>query len=117
MTDWPILSTVTFLPLVGALLILLIRDEGANARRNIRAIALWTTIFTFVISLFIWIGFDNSVPGFQMVEKFDWLDSRHLLPHGRRRHFHAVRHPDDLPDAALHPGELGSRSRSASRTT
>ena len=75
MTDWPILSTVTFLPLVGAFLILLIRDEGANARRNIRAIALWTTIFTFVISLFIWAGFDNSVPGFQMVEKFDWLDS------------------------------------------
>ena len=31
----------------------------------------------------------------------------HLLPHGRRRHFHAVRHPDHLPDAALHPGELG----------
>jgi len=75
MTDWPILSTVTFLPLVGAFLILLIRDEGASARRNIRAIALWTTIFTFVISLFIWAGFDNSVPGFQMVEKFDWLDS------------------------------------------
>ena len=44
MTDWPILSTVTFLPLVGAFLILLIRDEGASARRNIRAIALWTNL-------------------------------------------------------------------------
>ena len=75
MTDWPILSTVTFLPLVGVLLILFIRDEGASARRNIRAIALWTTIFTFVVSLLVWIDFDNSVPGFQMVEKFDWLDS------------------------------------------
>ena len=75
MTDWPILSTVTFLPLVGALLILLIRDEGPNARRNIRAVALWTTTFTFVISLLVWMGFDESVPGFQMVEKFDWLDS------------------------------------------
>jgi NADH-quinone oxidoreductase subunit M len=75
MTDWPILSAVTFLPLVGVLLILFIRDEGESARRNIRAIALWTTIATFVVSLFVWIGFDNSVPGFQMVEKFDWLDS------------------------------------------
>jgi NADH-quinone oxidoreductase subunit M len=75
MTDWPILSAVTFLPLVGVLLILFIRDEGPSARRNIRAIALWTTIFTFVVSLPVWIGFDNSVPGFQMVEKFDWLDS------------------------------------------
>ena len=75
MTDWPILSTVTFLPLVGAFLILLIREDGASAKRNIRAIALWTTIFTFAISLLIWIGFDNADPGFQMVEKADWMDS------------------------------------------
>ncbi|KQZ13914.1 NADH-quinone oxidoreductase chain 13 [Mesorhizobium sp. Root554] len=75
MTDWPILSTVTFLPLVGILLILFIRDDSENARRNVRMIALWTTIITFVISLFIWAGFDNANPGFQMVEKTDWLDS------------------------------------------
>ncbi|WP_336065270.1 NADH-quinone oxidoreductase subunit M [Nitratireductor rhodophyticola] len=75
MTDWPILSTVTFLPLVGALLILLIREDGAGARRNIRNVALLTTVFTFVLSLFIWIGFDASTPGFQMVEKREWLGS------------------------------------------
>ena len=63
MTDWPILSTVTFLPLVGALLILLIRDDGEAARRNIRNVALLTTVFTFVLSLFIWIGFDNADAG------------------------------------------------------
>ncbi|MGN6146765.1 MAG: NADH-quinone oxidoreductase subunit M [Mesorhizobium sp.] len=75
MTDWPILSTVTFLPLVGVLLILFVRDESENARRNIRMIALWTTIITFVISIFIWTGFDNSQAGFQFVEKHGWLDS------------------------------------------
>jgi NADH-quinone oxidoreductase subunit M len=75
MTDWPILSTVTFLPLVGAFLILLIRDEGEAARRNIRNVALLTTVFTFVLSLFIWAGFDTANPGFQMVEKVAWLDS------------------------------------------
>jgi NADH-quinone oxidoreductase subunit M len=75
MTDWPILSTVTFLPLVGAFLILLIRDEGEAARRNIRNVALLTTVFTFVLSLFIWAGFDTTNPGFQMVEKVAWLDS------------------------------------------
>ena len=75
MTDWPILSTVTFLPLVGVLLILFVRDESENARKNIRMIALWTTIITFVISLFIWAGFDNSQAGFQFVEKHEWLDS------------------------------------------
>ncbi|MBA3446875.1 MAG: NADH-quinone oxidoreductase subunit M, partial [Pseudaminobacter sp.] len=75
MTDWPILSTVTFLPLVGALLILLIRDDNPGARRNIRNVALLTTVFTFLLSLFIWAGFDNADPGFQMVEKEEWLDS------------------------------------------
>ncbi|MGB3537063.1 MAG: NADH-quinone oxidoreductase subunit M [Mesorhizobium sp.] len=75
MTDWPILSTVTFLPLVGVLLVLLIRDDSENARRNVRAITFLTTAVTFIVSLFIWIGFDNSQAGFQMVEKHDWLDS------------------------------------------
>ena len=75
MTGWPILSTVTFLPLVGAFLILLIRDDSEITRKNIRHVALLTTVFTFVLSLFIWIDFDNSVPGFQMLETYEWLDS------------------------------------------
>lgn len=75
MTAWPILSLVTFLPLVGVLLILFIKDDSENARRNIRAIALLTTTFTFIISVFIWTGFDNSQAGFQFVEKAAWLDS------------------------------------------
>ena len=73
MTNWPILSTVTFLPLVGALLILFIRDDNELARRNIRNVALLTTVFTFIISLWIWIDFDPQHAGFQMVERFDWL--------------------------------------------
>ncbi|MCO6177896.1 NADH-quinone oxidoreductase subunit M [Ciceribacter sp. RN22] len=73
MTDWPILSTVTFLPLVGVALLLLTREDTALGRRNIRNVALLTTVFTFVVSLFIWTGFDNSNPGFQMVEKHAWL--------------------------------------------
>lgn len=75
MTEWYLLSTVTFLPLVGVLLVLFIRDDSENARRNIRAIALWTTIATFLVSLLVWWGFDPSQPGFQMVEKMDWLGS------------------------------------------
>ncbi|MGF7004951.1 NADH-quinone oxidoreductase subunit M [Aminobacter sp. BE322] len=75
MSGVPILSLVTFLPLVGALLILLIRDDGEAARRNIRNVALWTTVFTFAVSLLIWVYFDNAEPGFQFVEQAAWLDS------------------------------------------
>ena len=70
-----ILSLVTFLPLVGVLFILPIRGEGESARKNIRYIALWTTVGTFVLSLFIWAGFDVADPDFQFVEKYDWLGS------------------------------------------
>jgi NADH-quinone oxidoreductase subunit M len=73
MTGWPILSTVTFLPLVGALLVLVIRGDDEVARRNIYHVALWTTAVTFVLSLFIWIDFDPADPGFQMVERTEWL--------------------------------------------
>ncbi|RFC65251.1 NADH-quinone oxidoreductase subunit M [Fulvimarina endophytica] len=73
MTDWPILSTVTFLPLVGALLILFIQDDNELARRNIRNVALMTTVFTFVVSLWIWGEFDYETTGFQFVEQAEWL--------------------------------------------
>ncbi len=75
MSGWPLLSLVTFLPLVGALLILPIRDDGQAARRNIRNVTLLATTFTFLASLLVWIGFDNTDPGFQFVEKYEWLDS------------------------------------------
>lgn len=75
MTDWPILSAVTFLPLVGVALLLLTREDGVFGRRNILNVALVTTVFNFLLSLFVWIGFDNANPGFQMVEKHDWLGS------------------------------------------
>ncbi|MCO5132878.1 MAG: NADH-quinone oxidoreductase subunit M [Phyllobacteriaceae bacterium] len=73
MTDWNILSIVTFLPLVGALIIAIIPADSDIARRNIRNTAFFTTVFTFLISLLIWYGFDNSSAGFQMVEKVEWI--------------------------------------------
>jgi NADH-quinone oxidoreductase subunit M len=65
-----LLSTVTFLPLVGAVAIALHNPE---AKTSARWIALWTTILTFGVSLLIWIHFDKSNPGFQFVEESAWL--------------------------------------------
>ena len=56
---WPILSTVTFLPLFGALLIVMLGGEDESAFRNARFIALWTTLVTFGLSLVLWRDFDQ----------------------------------------------------------
>ena len=73
MSDWPLLSLVTFLPLVGVAFLLLIPGDKEIADRNARWVALWTTIITFVLSLLIWINFDTSTADFQFVERSDWL--------------------------------------------
>ena len=75
MTDWPIISTVTFLPLVGVLLIAFINGDSEAAKRNIRMIAMFTTIVTFIVSIPLWTSFDNASAGFQFVEKHAWLGS------------------------------------------
>ena len=75
MTTWPILSVVTFLPVVGALLIYLSRGDDEAARRNARWIALWTTLITFAVSLILVWRFDAAQPDFQFVEKAQWLAS------------------------------------------
>ena len=71
--DWPILSLVTFVPLIGALGILLIRGDDEEVARNARNTALWTSIVAFVLSLFLVINFDYSTADFQFVERAEWL--------------------------------------------
>ena len=71
--NWPILSTVTFLPLVGAALIFfLIRGDSEAHRRNILNVSLGVTVLTFLVSLLIWWNFDSADPGFQFVEQAAW---------------------------------------------
>ena len=71
--NWPILSTVTYLPLVGAaILFLFLRGEGPAVRRNILSVSLATTLLTFVVSLLIWWDFDPTNPGFQFIEEANW---------------------------------------------
>ncbi|MCG8492613.1 MAG: hypothetical protein MI743_13415, partial [Sneathiellales bacterium] len=74
MADWNIiLSFVTFLPLVGVVLILLTGGKKEEADRNAKSVALLTTVVTFAVSLIIWYLFDNSQAGFQLVEEAEWL--------------------------------------------
>ena len=75
MIDWPILSLTTFLPLLGVVFVLMVSGNDAQAKGQMRMVALVTTGMTFGLSLVIWAFFDYSNPGFQFVEQRDWLGS------------------------------------------
>ncbi len=79
--DNVLLTAVTFLPLAGALFIMLVRGDEAVVARNSRYVALWTSLLTLVISLALWFGFDGSDPDFQYVEHVEWIPSLGLAYH------------------------------------
>ena len=81
MDNFPLLSVVTFLPLVGALFILMVRGDEEVVARNARYLALWTSLVTFAVSLIIWLDFDHNTSAFQFVEKVDWLPGYNISYH------------------------------------
>jgi NADH-quinone oxidoreductase subunit M len=70
---FPILSLITFLPLVGGLVILSVRGDDATVASNARWTALWTSLIVLALSLILWVKFDQTEPGFQFVEDVKWL--------------------------------------------
>ena len=73
MEHWPLLSLVTFLPLVGVFAILILRGRPEDVSRNARWIALWTSVVDLLVALVIWAEFDPTSAQFQFVEQATWL--------------------------------------------
>jgi NADH-quinone oxidoreductase subunit M len=69
MAGLPILSIITYLPLLGVLAILLVPGNDRAAR----TIAFVTTLIDFALSLVLWANFDTSTADFQFVETASWL--------------------------------------------
>ena len=81
MAGLPILSLITFLPLLGAVLILLAQGRGDEVALKARKIALGTALLTFVLSLTVWLGFDPGQAGYQFEEKASWIASLNCSYH------------------------------------
>ena len=73
MSHFPILSIVTFLPMLGAFLILLARGKGDGAANFARWVALIATLADLAVAIYIWANFDGSSSAFQFVEQANWL--------------------------------------------
>ena len=75
MPDFPLLSVLTFTPLLGAFIILVFvnsEDEELTAK-NARYAALYASGITFVMSIGLWFWFERGTADFQFVEQVDWI--------------------------------------------
>ncbi|MCK5653658.1 MAG: NADH-quinone oxidoreductase subunit M, partial [Dehalococcoidia bacterium] len=68
--DFPYLSIIVFLPVIGAIVIALL--PGANPRRIKLAAAAFTAV-SFFLSLALFSMFDRSLDGPQFVEQLSWI--------------------------------------------
>ncbi|HEX5455497.1 MAG TPA: NADH-quinone oxidoreductase subunit M [Stellaceae bacterium] len=73
MIHWPLLSLITFLPLVGVFFIMTARGDDAVVARNARNIALSTSLIVLALSIYLWVAFDPTTAGFQFVENLNWI--------------------------------------------
>tara|TARA_B100000686_G_scaffold207344_1_gene214274 strand:+ start:7444 stop:8940 length:1497 start_codon:yes stop_codon:yes gene_type:complete len=70
--DFPILSSIIFLPLLGALFIFLFKNNKDNNKSAIY-VSLFTSLANLALALFLWNIFDKNFSGFQFIEEKDWI--------------------------------------------
>ncbi len=70
MNNWPLLSLLIWLPMVGGLVVMFLRDERQGLARWL---SLLVTVVVFLLSLQLWAGFDNQQAGMQFVEQVAWV--------------------------------------------
>lgn len=73
LAEFPILSILTFLPLVGVLFILVIKGDDERGYYNCRIVGLWTSLLTLALSIILLLNFDCTASEYQFVENHNWL--------------------------------------------
>jgi len=71
--NFPILSAIIFIPLIGALFILVTKEEQNTVVKNSKYVAIFSSLANFFLSIFLWYSFDASTSEFQFVEEKDWI--------------------------------------------
>tara|TARA_B100001123_G_C15270471_1_gene1010123 strand:- start:259 stop:1761 length:1503 start_codon:yes stop_codon:yes gene_type:complete len=73
--NFPILSAIIFIPLIGSLFILVTKGTQKNVEKNSKNVAIFTSLVNFFLSLFLWYSFDPTISDFQFVEEKNWMSS------------------------------------------
>ena len=71
--NFPIISSLILLPTIGALFLFFTKDKKGN-NLTTKYVSLFTSIVNFLISIYLWISFDQSTANFQFIEDRKWID-------------------------------------------
>ena len=71
--NFPILSAITFIPLIGALFVFLTRSVRDEKNSGAIYISIFTSIVNFFIILFVWYSIDKTTSDFQFIEEYNWI--------------------------------------------
>ena len=71
--NFPILSAITFIPIIGALFVFLTRSEKDEKNSGAIYISIFTSIVNFFIILFVWYSIDKTTSDFQFIEEYNWI--------------------------------------------
>jgi len=70
MMNFPVLSVITFTPIVAAVLILLLPAQRKNEARGV---ALAAATFALILSFWVYFNYDQTAGGYQFLETYRWL--------------------------------------------
>ena len=73
--NFPILSALILIPLIGALFIFFTRGSIKTVEKNSKYVAIFSSIANLLLSLFLWYSFDKSTSNFQFIEEKIWIKS------------------------------------------
>ena len=73
--NFPILSAIIFIPLIGAFFIFATKGSEKNVEKNSKYVAVFSSIANFFLSLFLWFLFDTTTSEFQFIEKKVWIEN------------------------------------------
>ena len=72
--NFPILSAIIFIPLIGAFFIFVTKGVQKNVEKNSKYVAIFSSLTNFLLSIFLWYSFDTTTADFQFVEKKNWME-------------------------------------------
>ena len=74
MMNFPILSSLILLPSIGSIFLFFTKSNNEN-NFTAKYVALFTSLVNFILSIYLWILFDQSTSKFQFIEDRIWIEN------------------------------------------